>query len=122
MVMVVAGRLEISQEFFEAADLDGANAWQQAVSIVMPLISPTLFFLLCNSLAKMLMMSNLTLILTQGGPQGSTETMISYMYKQTTENANYNNAYASAVIAFLITMVATIITFIYEKKGVNYDS
>ena len=48
--------------------------------------------------------------------------MISFMYKQTTENANYNNAYASAVIAFLITMVATIITFIYEKKGVNYDS
>ena len=88
----------------------------------MPLISPTLFFLLCNSLAKMLMMSGLTLILTQGGPQGSTETMISFMYKQTTENANYNNAYASAVIAFLITMVATIITFIYEKKGVNYDS
>ena len=112
----------MSKEVTESARLDGANAWQQAVSIVMPLISPTLFFLLCNSLAKMLMMSNLTLILTQGGPQGSTETMISYMYKQTTENANYNNAYASAVIAFLITMVATIITFIYEKKGVNYDS
>lgn len=112
----------MSKELTESSDLEGANVVQKAIYIVIPLISPTLFFLLCNSVAKMLMMSNLTLILTQGGPQGSTETMISYMYKQTTENANYNNAYAAAVVAFVITMVATVITFIYEKKGVNYDT
>ena len=53
---------------------------------------------------------------------GSKDRTWNIIKKQTTENANYNNAYASAVIAFLITMVATIITFIYEKKGVNYDS
>ena len=112
----------IPSELLESANLEGTNAFQRAVYVVIPLVSPTLFFLLCNSLAKMLMMSGLTLVLTQGGPQGSTETMISYMYKQTTENANYNNAYAAAVIAFVITMAATIITFLYEKKGVNYDS
>lgn len=112
----------ISEDQLEAADLEGANMFQKALTIVMPLVSPTLFFLLCNSLAKMIMMSGLSLVLTQGGPQGSTETMISFMYKQATENANYNNAYASAVIAFGITMIATIITFAYEKKGVNYDS
>jgi ABC-type sugar transport system permease subunit len=47
--------------------------------------------------------------------------MISFMYKQTVENANYNAAYASAVIAFMITLIATAITFLYEKKGVSYD-
>ncbi len=108
-------------EILEAADLDGATSWRRAVKIVMPMVSPTLFFLLCNSLAKMLMMSGLSLILTEGGPNGTTETMISFMYKQLTENANYNAAYASAIIAFLIPLVATIITFMYEKKGVNYD-
>ena len=108
-------------DVFEAADLDGANAWSKGIKIVMPMVSPTLFFLVCNSLAKMLMMSGLSLILTNGGPNGTTETMISFMYKQTVENANYNAAYASAVIAFLITLVATAITFAYEKKGVNYD-
>lgn len=112
----------IPSELLESANLEGTNAFQRAVHVVIPLVSPTIFFLLCNSLAKMLMMSGLTLVLTQGGPQGSTETMISYMYKQTTENANYNSAYAAAVIAFAITMIATIITFLYEKKGVNYDS
>lgn len=112
----------ISEDQIEAADLEGANTFQKAIRIVMPLVSPTLFFLICNSLAKMIMMSGLSLVLTQGGPQGSTETMISFMYKQATENANYNNAYASAIIAFGITMIATVITFAYEKKGVNYDS
>lgn len=111
----------LPEEILEAAELDGTSAWKRATKIVMPMVSPTLFFLMCNSLAKMLMMSGLSLILTQGGPNGSTETMISFMYKQTVENANYNAAYASAVIAFLITLVATIITFTYEKKGVNYD-
>lgn len=108
-------------EIFEAAELDGITPWAKGIKIVMPMVSPTLFFLMCNSLAKMLMMSGLSLILTKGGPSGSTETMISFMYKQLTENANYNNAYAAAVIAFLITLVATAITFLYEKKGVNYD-
>lgn len=111
----------ISVDILEATELDGVNTFQRGIKIIMPLVSPTLFFLMCNSLAKMLMTSNLSLILTSGGPNGSTETMISFMYKQLTENANYNNAYASAVIAFLITLVATVITFIYEKKGVNYD-
>lgn len=112
----------IDEDKLEAADIEGANAFQKATRIVLPLVSPTVFFLLCNSLAKMIMMSGLSLILTQGGPLGSTETMISWMYKQASENSNYNNAYASAIIAFCITMIATIITFIYEKKGVNYDS
>lgn len=112
----------ISEELIESANIEGANPVQKAFHIVMPLVSPTLFFLICNSLAKMIMMSGLSLVLTQGGPQGSTETMISFMYKQATENANYNNAYASAIIAFGITMIATIITFVYEKKGVNYDA
>ena len=112
----------IDADKLEAADVEGANALQKATKVVLPLVSPTVFFLLCNSLAKMIMMSGLSLILTQGGPLGSTETMISWMYKQASENSNYNNAYASAVIAFGITMIATIITFIYEKKGVNYDN
>ncbi len=112
----------LNTDIFEAAELDGVNFWTKGIKIIMPMVSPTLFFLMCNSLAKMLMMSGLSLILTQGGPNGSTETMISFMYKQTVENANYNAAYASAIIAFLLTLVATAITFMYEKKGVNYDA
>ena len=46
MVMVVAGRLEISQEFFEAADLDGANAWHKFVYITLPQLKPVLTYII----------------------------------------------------------------------------
>lgn len=111
----------ISSDVLESADLDGANIFQRTWKIIIPLISPTVFYLICNSLAKNMMMSGLILILTQGGPQGSTETMISFMYKQSVNNLNYNDAYAAAIIAFLITSVAMGVSFSFEKKGVYYN-
>ena len=72
----------LSPELLESADIDGANMVQRTWKIILPIISPTVFYLICNSLAKNMMMSGLVLILTQGGPQGSTDTMISFMYKQ----------------------------------------
>lgn len=111
----------ISSDILESADLDGANIFQRTVKIIVPLISPTVFYLICNSLAKNMMMSGLVLILTQGGPQGTTETMISFMYKQSVNNLNYNDAYAAAIIAFMITSVAMGISFSFEKKGVHYN-
>ena len=92
----------LSPELLESADIDGANMVQRTWKIILPIISPTVFYLICNSLAKNMMMSGLVLILTQGGPQGSTETMISFMYKQSVNNLNYNDAYAAAVIAFIL--------------------
>ncbi len=111
----------IPQELMESAAIDGANTFQKTTKIILPIISPTVFYLVCSSLARSMMMSALVLILTGGGPQGSTETMISFMYKQSVNNLNYNDAYAAAIIAFLITAVAMAISFSYEKKGVHYN-
>lgn len=111
----------ISADLLESADIDGANIFQRTFKIIVPIISPTVFYLICNSLAKNMMMSGLVLILTQGGPQGSTETMISFMYKQSVNNLNYNDAYAAAIIAFIITSIAMAFSFTFEKKGVHYN-
>lgn len=112
----------LPQSVIESAELDGANAFVRAYKIVLPLVSPTVFFLLCNSLASALTMSNLSLILTpQGGPGKTTETMISFMYKASAQSSNYNLAFPSAVISFLIAVLAIIATFAYEKKGVYYN-
>lgn len=104
----------LSPELLESADIDGANMVQRTWKIILPIISPTVFYLICNSLAKNMMMSGLVLILTQGGPQGSTETMISFMYKQSVNNLNYNDAYAAAVIAFILTGIAMAVSFSFE--------
>lgn len=112
----------LPQSVLESAELDGANAFTRAYKIILPLVSPTVFFLLCNSLASALTMSNLSLILTpQGGPGKTTETMISFMYKASAQSSNYNLAFPAAVISFIIAVMAIIATFAYERKGVYYN-
>lgn len=108
-------------ELLESAEVDGAGSVKKVFKIVIPLISPTVFFLICNSLAKNMMMSGLVLILTEGGPQGSTQTMISYMFQQSINNQNYNDGFAAAIIAFILTFVAMCLSFAFEKKGVHYQ-
>ena len=88
------------------------------------LISPTLFFLVITSMAKDMMMSSLVLIFTNSASLSTTvniETMISYMYKQAVNNLNYNDAYATAIIAFIMTFLLMLVSFRYEKKGVFYN-
>ncbi|WP_071433097.1 carbohydrate ABC transporter permease [Angelakisella massiliensis] len=111
----------VPNELLESCLIDGATGFQRVRRVILPLISPTVFFLICNSLAKNVIMSGLPIILTQGGPKGSTTTMIYYMYKNAFNNMNYNYAYASAIITFLLTLVLMLISFSFEKKGVHYS-
>lgn len=121
-LFLLAAIRALPQELLECAEVEGAGAWYCARKIILPLVSPTVFFLMCSSLATTMTMSGLTLILTRdGGPGMSTETMISFMYKAAADSQNYNIAYPAAVVGFAITMLAVIITFIYEKKGVHYN-
>ena len=120
-IFLLAAIRGISPDLLESATLDGAGIVRKTASVIIPLISPILFFLVISDLAKNMMMSSLVLILTQGGPQDSTHTMISYMYQQAVNNQNYNDAYASAAVSFLITFCMTAASFIFEKKKVYYS-
>ncbi len=114
----------IPDDILESANLDGAGFFSRTVNIIIPMISPTLFFLICTSLAKNMMMSGLVLIFTNGANMSTTsniDTMISFMYKQAVNNFNYNDAYAAAMIAFALTFVLMLISFRFEKKGVHYN-
>jgi sn-glycerol 3-phosphate transport system permease protein len=122
-IFLLAAVRSISNEVLESAELDGATFFRRTVHIILPMISPTLFFLICTLLAKSMMMSGLVLIFTNTGALATTanvETMISFMYKQAVNNLNYNDAYAAAMIAFAITFVLILISFRFEKKGVYY--
>lgn len=120
-IFLLAGIRSIPEEVMENAAIEGANIFRKTFSIILPLVSPTVFFLVISHFAKNMMMSGLVLVLTSGGPQGSTETMISFMYKQAVNNFNFNDAYAAAIIAFAITLIFILIGFRFEKKGVHYS-
>lgn len=123
-IFLLAAIRGISPDLLESAELDGAKTFRKTVSIILPLISPTTFFLILTSLAKNMMMSGLALIFTNSAALSTTadiDTMISFMYKQAVNNLNYNDAYAAAIIAFLMTFVLMLISFRFEKKGVYYN-
>jgi sn-glycerol 3-phosphate transport system permease protein len=120
-LFLLAAIRNVPESILESAEMEGANLWKKLWHIILPMISPTVFFLICNSLARNIIMAGLPIILTQGGPQGSTSTMIYYMYKQAFGSFNYNNAYASAVITFVFSLVLIQISFLFEKKGVHYQ-
>ena len=111
----------ISQDIIESASLEGATPLQMLFKIYLPLTSPTMFYLIITDISFSVMMMSLSNVLTNGGPQNSTITMMQYIYKQISGTANYTNANPAAIIAFLIAFAATMAGFAWEKKGVHYQ-
>jgi len=111
----------ISQDIIESASLEGATPLQMLLKIYLPLTSPTMFYLIITDISFSVMMMSLSNVLTNGGPQNSTITMMQYIYKQISGTANYTNANPAAIVAFLIAFAATMAGFAWEKKGVHYQ-
>lgn len=119
-LFLLAALRNVPQELLESAEMEGSSYMQKLIRIKLPLISPTLFFLLCTDLIGSLLVFGPVSILTKGGPLGATETMVYWMYTEAFEKGKYGYGSAIAVIIFFIVMIFTLITFAYEKKGVHY--
>lgn len=117
MVMYMAGMDGISPELYEAADIDGASKFTQFFKITIPMIwsiiRVTLVFFITSTLNMSFLFVN---VMTDGGPNGSSEVLLSYMYRQAFTNANFGYAMAVAVIIFMFAFVLAIISNIVTKK------
>lgn len=110
----------VSQDLIEAAEMDGANKWQQITNVVIPSVSPTTFFLLISSIITSL--QNFTVIqgLTGGGPGESTWVMSLSIYNYAFTKFDTSFAAAQALLMFAVVMVITLIQWRGQKKWVNY--
>lgn len=83
MIIFLAGLQDIPAEYYEAARIDGASAWQRLLRITLPLLRPTSFFVLVTAtVAVMTGGLDLIFVLTGGGPAGATSLLIFYIYEQ----------------------------------------
>lgn len=120
MIFYLTALERVPQELYEAAAVDGAGRWQKFKSITLPLISPTTFFLTIITTIDSLKAYDQIQVLTQGGPSGSTRTIL-YLYYQTAfENFNIGEATSIAVILLIIVGCLSGIQFIASKKWVHY--
>ena len=120
MIFYLTALERVPKELYEAAAVDGAGRWQKFKSITLPLISPTTFFLTIITTIDSIKAYDQIQVLTQGGPSGSTRTIL-YLYYQTAfENFNIGEATSIAVILLIIVGCLSGIQFIASKKWVHY--
>lgn len=119
LLVLSAGLGAVSEDVVEAARLDGAHGWRMQRSIIMPLLTPQMFFLLVTGTIHALQSFGQIHILTKGGPQDSTTTLVYSIYEQAFANNNSNFGYASAqaVVLLIIVVVVSAIQFgVLERK------
>ena len=111
----------IPQHITEAADLDGANFFVRFFKIELPMVSSTVFYVLCTNMVLAMMTSGPMIIITQGGPSRSTTTLMYMMYASGFGSSNYSLAAVVSLVAFVLTFGFTLLSFVFERKKVHYQ-
>jgi multiple sugar transport system permease protein len=121
IVIFLAGLQSISATYYEAAEVDGANRWQQFRNITLPLITPSLFFYFIITMISAFQAFESIYIMTRGGPVNSTTTMVYYIYRNAFRNFKMGYASAQAIVLFLVIMVLTLLYWKMQERWVTYD-
>ncbi len=120
MIIYLAGLQSIPKDLYEAADIDGANAWVQFRHITLPMLSSTTFFLLITGIISTFKVFDLIAVLTAGGPIQSTSMLVWYLYETAFLNLRIGYASSMAVVLFGCVLIITLLQWIGQKKWVNY--
>lgn len=102
MLIFLAGLQGIPKEIYEAASLDGANSWKKTIKITIPLMVPTIVFVLVMLTIGGFNVFLSVYVMTGGGPMGSTEVLSSYMFREAFDYFHFGYGAAISVIFFLI--------------------
>ena len=118
MVLFSAGLQGIPDNYYEAAEIDGAGGWAKFWNITLPMLSPTTFFILVMSMISSFQVFDLVYVLTSGGPLGSTKVMVFYIYEYAFKFFEMGYASAASYILFLILFIFTMVQVRYMKSKV----
>lgn len=121
MIFYLSALEKVPKDLYEASSIDGAHGICQFFDITLPSISPTTFFLTIITMINSLQAYDQIQILTQGGPSGSTRTLLYMYYQLGFQEFSMGKASAIAVIMMIITVALSIFQFKYSKKWVNYE-
>ncbi len=116
MVIILAGLQTIPSTLYEAAEVDGANAWQQFWNVTLPSLKSTLFFVVVITTIGAFQFFEEPYIMTDGGPLNSTISMVMNMYQQGFEYFRFGYGSAIGFILFLCILSFTLIQIHFRKK------
>jgi multiple sugar transport system permease protein len=122
MIIFLSSLSGISQSMFEAAKIDGANAFQIFKNVTIPLLSPTIFFVIIITAISSFQVFDLIYLMTQGGPFDSTNVLVYAIYKNAFEYFNIGKASAIAYVLFVVILILTLIQWSLRKKIVYNET
>lgn len=121
LIIYSAALNAIPQDFYEAAELDGATRSQQFRKITMPLVHPTIVYVLITATISALQIFVIPKLLTSGGPNYTTSTLLMQVYDTAFSNNQFGYASAIGVILFILTAIVAVIQFrVTKRESVEY--
>lgn len=123
--LIFLGALKgINPEYIEAAKIDGATWWQRFTKIILPMISPAIFFVVVICIINSFQLFPQIMIMTEGGsagPHGATQVMVERIYKYAFKYFKMGYAAAYSLLLFVIIFGFTTLQMKLQKKWVHYD-
>ncbi|WP_338789376.1 sugar ABC transporter permease [Metabacillus sp. FJAT-53654] len=120
-LILLGGLQNIDEHLYENAEIAGVSYWYKLRRITIPMLSPTLFFIITVSLINSFQTFGQIDILTKGGPVESTNVIVYSIYKDAFINYNVGSASAQATILFFCILVITILQFKLGERKVHYQ-
>lgn len=121
VLIIISGLKSVPNYIYEAARLDRSRGINTFIHITLPLLSPTIFFLLVSSTVSAFTSFDTVQLLTKGGPNNSTSLLAYYIYEQGIGFMHYGRAMAASVILIMITCILSILNFKFAGKKVHYQ-
>ncbi|MFC7534141.1 carbohydrate ABC transporter permease [Actinoplanes sp. GCM10030250] len=116
MLLFLAGLQTIPAQLYEAATVDGANAWQRFRAVTLPGLRPTTFFITVLLTINSFKVFDLILVMTDGGPGQSTLVLSQYIFQKGFEENQFGYASALSIVLFAICFLVTIVQFVVNKR------
>ncbi|MGH4050777.1 MAG: carbohydrate ABC transporter permease [Clostridium sp.] len=120
-IFILAGLKNIPKEILESSSIDGASYFKKIFNVIIPMISPTLFFMIFMDIMNAFQSFGQVNILTSGGPGNSTNVLVFSIYREAFFNGRFDTASAQSIILFIFMFIIAMLQFGYEKKGVHYS-
>ena len=122
MVLFLAGLQEVPKDYYEAAAIDGATGVQQFFSITVPLVSPTIFFVMVTRIiAAMQVFDVIYMVIDNTNPAlMKTQSLVCLFYKYSFQQSNKGYGATVVVVLLVVIMIFTVLQMIGQKKWVHY--
>jgi len=120
-VILLTGLQAIQRDVFDAATLDGAGPWRQLRSITLPLLSPSLFFVVVISLINGFQVFDQIWVMTEGGPGGASSVVVEQIVKYAFSYGRVGYASAMSIVLFAVILLVTAVQLRLQRRWVHYD-